>query len=28
MDDMKLSLSTTVPRISDVVRRKQAQKSH
>ena len=25
---MRLSLSTTVPRISDIVRRKQAQKFH
>ena len=28
MDDRRASLSTTVPRISDIVRRKQAQKSH
>jgi len=26
-DDMRVSLSTTVPRISDIVRRKQTQKS-
>jgi len=27
-DDMSVSLSTTIPRISDIMRRKQAQKSH
>jgi len=27
-DDMGVSLSSTVPRISDILRRKQAQKSH
>jgi len=26
--DMRVSLSTTVPRISDILRRKQGQKSH